>query len=318
MKRSAASTPRTDPSWPTSSAMRWLVSPKPQPMSSARSLGRGGWSARACSPCAPRPLTRTSRYWTKRSNSTPFQASIASALAELIPAGESMPARMLLGSRSCSGDRARVHEGVELARQVGRDGLRVHELLERQALHGADQRGGDLVRGCRGRGALVLEARLDRRRVRAPQVRLAARVARPQARVARGQQAVLRLQEDEVALLGDEPGEKDVRLRGHVLLRRRGLELGDRLAHATVDAFLEQREEEVVVAVEVPVDGALREAGARGDLLDRRRLKALLGEDLRCRLEELLASVAALRAPCARSAIDAGIGCSHALNMITY
>src|SRR4051795_5007660 len=61
MKRSAASTPRTDPSGPTSSAMRWLVSPKPQPMSSARSPGRGGGGARARSPGAPRPCTRARR-----------------------------------------------------------------------------------------------------------------------------------------------------------------------------------------------------------------------------------------------------------------
>ena len=45
MNGSETSTPSASPSGPTSSASRWVVSPKPQPRSMTRSPGRGGWAA---------------------------------------------------------------------------------------------------------------------------------------------------------------------------------------------------------------------------------------------------------------------------------
>ena len=61
--------------------MRWVVSPKPQPMSSTRVPSAGGCSASAASPCAPRPVVTISRKRTKRSYSGPSQAAVASAFA---------------------------------------------------------------------------------------------------------------------------------------------------------------------------------------------------------------------------------------------
>ena len=79
MKLAAASTPTASPSGPTRPAIRWVESPKPQPMSSTRCPLFGGTSRSASSPCAARPFVRTSRKRTKRSNSGPSQALIASA-----------------------------------------------------------------------------------------------------------------------------------------------------------------------------------------------------------------------------------------------
>src|SRR5689334_12467958 len=78
MKGSETSTPSASPSTPTSSASLWVVSPKPQPRSTTRSPAFGGCAAIAASPCAPRPPATSSRKRTKRSNSGPLQASVAS------------------------------------------------------------------------------------------------------------------------------------------------------------------------------------------------------------------------------------------------
>ena len=62
-------------------AISCVASPKPQPMSSTRSPGSGGESASAAVPNAPRPVVMTSLNCTKRSNSGPSQASVASAFS---------------------------------------------------------------------------------------------------------------------------------------------------------------------------------------------------------------------------------------------
>ena len=84
MNRGAASTPRTSPVGPTRPAIRCVVSPKPQPMSSTRSPARGGTTRRASSPCAPSPVVMRWRNRTNASNSGPSQARIASSLAVAI------------------------------------------------------------------------------------------------------------------------------------------------------------------------------------------------------------------------------------------
>src|SRR5690242_9207291 len=81
MNGAETSTPRAEPPGPTSSASRWVVSPKPQPMSIARSPGRGGFDAIATSPWAPSPPVVRSRYLRKTSKRGPLQASVASAFS---------------------------------------------------------------------------------------------------------------------------------------------------------------------------------------------------------------------------------------------
>src|SRR6188472_1494088 len=78
MKGSETSMPSASPPGPINSASRRVVSPKPQPRSTTRSLRRGGCAASAASPCAPSPPATRSRYCTKHSNSGPLQASVAS------------------------------------------------------------------------------------------------------------------------------------------------------------------------------------------------------------------------------------------------
>ena len=58
MKCAAASTPTASPCGPTSCASRWVVSPKPQPMSSTRSPAAGGCRRSASSPWIARPVVR--------------------------------------------------------------------------------------------------------------------------------------------------------------------------------------------------------------------------------------------------------------------
>src|SRR5689334_12883145 len=81
MKRGATSTPWACPPGADSSAIRAVVSPKPQPTSSAFAPGGGGNSSSAFSPWFASPPTMTSRYSTNRSKSGPSQASVAAALA---------------------------------------------------------------------------------------------------------------------------------------------------------------------------------------------------------------------------------------------
>ena len=62
------------------------------------------------------------------------------------------------------------------------------------------------------------------------------------------------------------------------------LDPGDRLAHL----LLEQREEELVLAVEVLVEAAQRLLRTVDDLLHGELGRALLADDLACRVQELL------------------------------
>ena len=94
----------------------------------------------------------------------------------------------------------------------------------------------------------------------------------------------------------------------HVALRRRGLEQFDHLARGPIDVLLDEREEEVALAREVPVHGSLRVAGALGHLVDRGIAEAALGEDVGRRAKQLLPRVAALRACDAAAPVDARPG----------
>ena len=54
-----------------------------------------------------------------------------------------------------------------------------------------------------------------------------------------------------------------------------------------VDPLLEQRGEQFLLALEVPVEGALGESRPRHDLVHRRGLVAALGEHLRSAVQKL-------------------------------
>ena len=84
-----------------------------------------------------------------------------------------------------------------------------------------------------------------------------------------------------------------------------GREQVDRLAPGPVDPLLEQREEQAVLAREVPVERALGIAGSLRDLVDRCVAVAALGEDLDRRVEQCLAAVAALGPGRARAPVNA-------------
>src|SRR5207302_3230256 len=99
--------------------------------------------------------------------------------------------------------------------------------------------------------------------------------------------------------------EPPARLGRHVALRRRGLEQLDHLARGAIDVLLDEREEEVALAREVPVHGSLRVAGALGHLVDRGIAEAALGEDVGRRAKQLLSRVAAPRACDAAAPVDA-------------
>ena len=99
----------------------------------------------------------------------------------------------------------------------------------------------------------------------------------------------LRLLDDPVELgmlagEGDEGGEAEP--LGRQPVRRAAHRLGDmapgRLAHVA-----DERAEQLLLAFEIGVEGAERDAGARGDPGDRRLVKAALAEFLRRRLEQL-------------------------------
>ena len=81
MNGSETSTPTASPSGPTRPASCWVVSPKPQPMSSTRSPGFGGWSSSPRRRALQAGSTIRSRNSTKRSKSTPLQASVASSFS---------------------------------------------------------------------------------------------------------------------------------------------------------------------------------------------------------------------------------------------
>ena len=72
-KRSAASTPTASPLAPTIPAIRCVVSPRPQPMSSTRWPGWGGTSERRVTVSA-RPVVKMWRKRSQASNSGPSQA----------------------------------------------------------------------------------------------------------------------------------------------------------------------------------------------------------------------------------------------------
>ena len=81
---------------------------------------------------------------------------------------------------------------------------------------------------------------------------------------------------------------------GRQLVGRR--DLGDARRKMGVDALhpgLEQRDEQVVLALEVQVDGPVRDAGLARDLGDPGREEAMAGEDLLGRDQDPLALVGA-------------------------
>ena len=96
---------------------------------------------------------------------------------------------------------------------------------------------------------------------------LALHVARRAARVAHGERPVLLQQQDERLLLVGERAHPAADQRCGRGLAGRVLGHAHQLARPPVDALLDQREEDVLLAVEVPVDGALGQARRGGDVL---------------------------------------------------
>ena len=75
-----------------------------------------------------------------------------------------------------------------------------------------------------------------------------------------------------------------------LLLRERGLRVRDQLRHLVV----EQLEQQVVLALEVEIDGAVRDTRGAGDFGDGRAEVAALREHLDCRVENACSLVVAL------------------------
>ena len=104
---------------------------------------------------------------------------------------------------------------------------------------------------------------------------------------------VLALEEHRLALLAELLSERPGRLHRHVALGRCRCEQRDPVAHRCVDALLEQRHEEFLLAGEVPVERPLRVARLGGDLVDAGLAVAPACEDPQRRRQELVASLAA-------------------------
>ena len=109
--------------------------------------------------------------------------------------------------------------------------------------------------------------------------------------------AQLDLEDDgEVAVAAEpfevQPGDAAQPLGGIGDAVERGAALGEHLAHRA----LEDRDQQVVLALEVEIDGAGRHAGGAGDVGDLRLEEAVLGEDLGGGAQDGVALVAAAAA----------------------
>src|SRR5947209_10683520 len=148
-------------------------------------------------------------------------------------------------------------------------------------------------------------ARLERAGEGLAHLALAFQIASAQLWVADREAPVLALEQRGVAILAQPACERPAALHRHVLLRWRRLEQGDQLPQRGVDALVDQREQQLVLAREVPVQRALRVAGLGGDIVDARVAVAPLREHPQSRCEELVASLALVRTGCARAVIGA-------------
>src|SRR5262249_5894521 len=99
-----------------------------------------------------------------------------------------------------------------------------------------------------------------------------------------------------LALVAQLSGELARCLHGHVAIGRRRFEQRDQLPHRRVDALLEQREQDLLLAGEVPVEGALRVPRLGGDFVHARLSVAPSCKHPQRRRQELVASLASLRA----------------------
>ena len=112
-------------------------------------------------------------------------------------------------------------------------------------------------------------AGLERTRERVAKQLLALVEGRAQVGIAHSERPVLEQQHDEVALLAHQAPQAVAHRTSCQRLGRRRLGETHQLACRTVDALLEQRDEELELAVEVPVDRPARQARAPGDRLQR-------------------------------------------------
>src|SRR5205085_314833 len=200
---------------------------------------------------------------------------------------------------------ARVDEGEGLAHELGGDRSRLDQLVDRKAATDAHHDAGDVLRPhWQVRGPEVARPRLERAGDGAPKLGLALGVAGAELGIAECEAPVLALEQHRVALLAELPSELPACLHRHVAFGGRRFEQRDPLAHRCVDALLEQRQEEVFLVGEVPVDRTLRVARLGGDLVDAGLLVAPTGEDSERRRQELVATLASLRAGGAGAPIE--------------
>src|SRR3954467_1600745 len=190
-----------------------------------------------------------------------------------------------------------VDQAADVAQDVVGHRRRVEEPLAREA---ADQRevcGGNLLGGgVERRRAELARPRGERLRQRLAQLPALAGVAAPQARGARGEALVLVLEQDRVATALEELREAPVCHDRYVLVRRGRAQHLDQLLDRPLDPLCEYREHQLVLRLEVPVEGALREAGALQDGADGRTAVAVLGEDGRGGVEDRVPAARVLRA----------------------
>src|SRR5436190_9023476 len=249
---------------------------------------------RACCPsCTPRPATSSARR-------RPRASTCAPGCRPRWPR-----ATTATRSTAVDGEPAPVDQLERVAEEIVGHGVGVEQPLLGQATRKAEQRRRHALGAlAEGRRPQVLHARLERPRQRAIQLRAAGGVARPQPRVAGRLGPVLVVEEEDPALGTEQVREDAVGRRRHVTVGRRRLELRRRRADGLVDPIFNQGEEQVVLAREVPVHGALGVARPRRDLVHRRLAEPPLGEHLGGGREKGLAAVAALGAGGPRAAIE--------------
>jgi len=140
---------------------------------------------------------------------------------------------------------------------------------------------GDLLSAQRQVGrAEVIHPCLQRLRQRHAKVGLPGDVASPQLGIANRQAPVLAVQQHGLPLLAQPSRKRTCRLDRHVAVGGSGLQELDHLSRGRVDALVEERRQQVLLAGEVPVQSAFRVPGLGGDLVDAGLVVAAAREHL--------------------------------------